>query len=275
VEQQPDGFRISLPRLGLFRVAAIEWLFLGMIAFVCGWFVWFAFVAWSTNTAFGIIWTSFCVTFLALGAYLGALLLSRVTSRAVITVSREQLRIAIHGPLGTRRFGCRPSQVTGIGVGFHLCILSGQQTRQFFGERDREELQWLARVLREGLGVPEHPLPGPDEITVAFALGGWEETKRGFLRVVPGEMLLRHPFYPGFYYRFRAGVESIVRLRRTILPGTSVTLGPSDASCWVGPDGRSALQIKPTGTRLVLTVWDDGQEALPRALARFWGSKEG
>src|SRR5262249_6958798 len=169
---------------------------------------------------------------------------------------------------------CRASQIPGIGVGLQLCILSGWHTRQFFGERDREELEWLARVLREGLGVPEQPLPGPDEIAVAFALEGWEDTQRGFLHVVPGEMFLRHPFSPGFHYRFLAGVESILRLRRTIYPGTSVTLGPSDASCWVGPDGRSALQIKPTGTRFVLTVWDDGQEALPRALARFWGSKE-
>jgi hypothetical protein len=83
-------------------------------------------------------------------------------------------------------------------------------------------------------------------------------------------MVLRDRFGEEVPWTFRAvQPEQVPRMS-----GSTMTLGPTDVTCRVEEDGSTLLQIAPVGKEICLLVWCEDREALPRALARFWGAAE-
>ena len=161
-----------------------------------------------------------------------------------------------------------------------LCICDTRAEVLLFARadpRDAEDFAWMARVSRQYFGLVGNPA-GPDEIPVFFAdmTGTAENDSRpatvrsGFLGVAPGTLTLRDEFgeeVPRYSVAVQDG-ELFVSLSHKI------PLKAIDTLCRVEDDGRAVLQIVPTHGNLFWTIWCDEPDALPRALARFWGAAE-
>jgi hypothetical protein len=146
-----------------------------------------------------------------------------------------------------------------------LCICDTRAEVLLFARadpRDAEDFAWMARVSRQYFGLVGNPA-GPDEIPPATV-------RSGFLGVAPGSLTLRDEFgeeVPRYFVAVQDG-ELFVSLSHKI------PLKAIDTLCRVEDDGRAVLQIVPTRGNLFWTIWCDEPDALPRALARFWGAAE-
>ncbi len=206
-------------------------------------------------------------------AWLLALLLglAQSTRRYECSVSADAVTVRARTLLGEGVVWSWPRRdVKAVGAWNGLWVVAwGRQG--MMQERDGEEVAWLALVLRTVLGVPGSEPPGRHDAAVEIDLPKYRARMPGILRVARGRMTLRHGVAD------RPVLHFVARPRGPLLPvqpvwsGRTLALAPDDLSCRPAEPRGSVLEIEPTGSGFVLRLWSEDPDALPRALARFWG----
>jgi hypothetical protein len=235
-------------------------------------------------------------------------LLFKKSLSATVLVSGEQLVVLAPGDQ-THRWDRDALAAIAAWKGLQIAERSGKNTGLFL-EWDMNELTWLAEVLRRVLQVPEEQPPGPGELAVAFSGTFWDEPTAGLLRVEQATLTLRHPFdrEPFLSFRLGTGVRSWIAPNAVPLAETDIIcrreedgsaclrIAPTGATCYFRSTGQPevrfslgpflhesvALEAGTSPKRRTMAHGQDFQmtircadnEALPRALAQFWGNEE-
>jgi hypothetical protein len=191
----------------------------------------------------------------------------------VFTAGAHGLRV--RGDLTpTSRSEWRREEIIALGAGDGLWVARADGVDHLLEDRDAGEMDWLAGVLREALGVPAELPPRTDEVPVVYAGTHWPRPVLAFLRVRAREMTVRNVWAPAPHIRFRAGEGFSIGRWSHSRSAVVMPLAPTDVICRVGEDGRSRLLIAPTDSTLSLTIESESRDALQEALARFWGAEE-
>ena len=166
------------------------------------------------------------------------------------------------------------SEIEAVGVWSGLWIGAAGRKTCLLSKWNGAGLIWAGHVIRCVLNVPESVAPKPGELAVSFNAPGYPQQSPGILQVSPGRMTLRHGFaaFPPYHFRRLSG--SSVFPVPFVKPGRTLKVIPQDLSCRQGDPKGSVLQIEPTGSRRIFTMWCEEAEGLPRAVARFWGGKD-
>jgi hypothetical protein len=193
--------------------------------------------------------------------------------------------------------------------GLRIATSDGQRTILLM-ERKTEEVVFVAEVARLLLNLNHEPPLGPNDLAVTYQGNFWNDPEDAVLHVEPGWLSLRHPLADSAHLRFRTGGSVF----RCWWFNAAIPLSPDDLICRLETEGNCRLEIAPAqvlaskgsggmpridlaplgrvltlscdlndcqATRLPdrsedlrLTLRCDDPEALPRALARFWGNRE-
>jgi hypothetical protein len=237
--------------------------------------------------------------------------LYRQSRSAMFEISRDRLTVAAPGFVFFQRLRWRRECVRAVAAwkGLQIADTNGAITT-LCPYHSIKELDSLAALLQQILNVPEELPCRAGELSVRYAGSLWDEPVPGVLSVEPGRMSLRHPLDPEPYLRFRSAATSPWPIHSSILLSESdvncrvlddgtmcLRIAPRDArgrfdrgepQIRVGllsallSDGRLTFDAGTTpkryflfheDTSFYLTIWCRDSEALPRALARFWGSQ--
>jgi hypothetical protein len=228
---------------------------------------------------------------------------------ASVTVGGKVLVILEPRWVGSWRhiWNCADIQAIADWQGLQITERSGRTTR-VLTHSTPAELMWLAEVLRRAVQVPEE-LPATErEVSVRYTGPFWPQSRVGFLLAEPGKLTLRHSFDRAPYLCFalkgalREWVapnaipleEHEITCRPQKDGGMALEIAPTEATCRMGKDGLPEIRFKLFGPILYesvsldsrttieipherpfqITIWSADEEALPRALAHFWGQPD-
>jgi len=194
------------------------------------------------------------------------------TRRIEFLVTPERLRVEARGIISPQSWVWERKDIEAIGVLHGIWVAAGERTG-LLEDRDPQELHWVAEALRQLLRVPESAPPGNNELAVFFDVAKILVQTPGLLRVEKGKMTLRHGFANKPRLDFVARPRNPVFSFQPVWLGMALKVSPDDLSCRTHDDG-SELRVEPAGCGLVFHVTSDDPEALPLAVARFWGNTE-
>lgn len=230
---------------------------------------------------------------------------------AIFFISPTRFAVATCGIIANRGFVWPRQRLRHIAAwqGLRVALTDGQRVL-LLKERKTAELIFVAEVARFVLKLNPEPVLGPDELAVTYQGAFWGEPQEAVLHVKAGSMSLRHPLADTAHLRFMAGGS----LLRSWWFSGAIPLLPDDVICRLETEGNCRLEIAPEQVRACkgsggmpridlaplgrvftlsydlndcqptrlpsysvdfrLTLRCDDPEALPRALARFWGARE-
>jgi hypothetical protein len=194
--------------------------------------------------------------------------------RAEGIVTPEALRVTYRNVVRSRTWQWRRPEIEAVGVWGGLWVVAAGKRIRILRKWKGAELPWVGDVVRRTLSVPESVAPKAGELAVVFDAPGCPNRTPGILQVSPGRMTLRHGFATHPPYRFRATERGPLFPVQLVRPGRTLVVIPQDIICRPNDPEGSVLQMEPTGSRVVFKVWCDDPEALPLAVARFWGSDD-
>jgi hypothetical protein len=228
---------------------------------------------------------------------------------AVFEITHERLTIAAPGVVFFQRLRWRRDRLSAVAAwkGLQIADTSGAVTT-LCPYHPLEELAWIAHLLRQLLNVREELPCLLGELPVHYTGSFWDEPVPGVLRVEAGRITLRHPLdpWPHLYFRSAGSArwpgsiplsESDFNCRVLEHGMMCLCIAPRDVHCrldhgrpqirigllgWMLSEARISLDAGITAKRRLLaedrdfhlTIWCQDSDALPRALARFWGSEE-
>ena len=230
----------------------------------------------------------------------------------LIRIDPERLLIDDRGLILQRRHAWKQAQISGIAAwqGLRVRLSDGSQIT-LLPDRDPGELRYVVAVARQSLHIPQEHASDPVDLIVTYRGTFWDDPEDGLLHVEPGRLTLAHPQARKPHLKFVSGDGLIWHW----LASQTMILSPNDVVCRLeeegncrleiapvnvlggkGPRGKPRIDIAPLGrvftlsmdleechaTRLPskreefrLTLRCDDPEALPLAVARFWGNREG
>lgn len=233
---------------------------------------------------------------------------------AFVFINASRFAVGTFGLFGNRDYIWPRERLRSIAAwqGLHIRSTDGRQV-VLLKKRDPLEVRYVAEVARLVLQLPEQAGHDSVDLVVTFEGTFWQEPEEGLLQVAPGCLTLAHPFASKPHLKFVA--SDSVFCHWWFGFGATIALSPSDLLCRQDGAGNYRLEIAPAnvlggkGTlerpridlapmgriftlsfdldhchttrlpaqrepfRLVLHCADP--EALPRAVARFWGNEEG
>lgn len=269
LEPDGDGFTLLLPPVG-FQGQRRSWaLCLAVLVLVTA----FSVAGWAMLGGARNLGERVCsVLFLVMGLVLGRMLVVLVTAhtldaslgRVTLVVAGRRLYAHRRG-LRAREWVWDEGEITALDEELGgLWVAGPGRPQKLFAERDVAELRWVARLLRQALGVSDTPPPRPGEIPVRCTVGPERHVWRGFLRARPGRLAVRHVFSPDIRLPFRTGRP----VRRTHLNEPS-PLEPDNVR-W--PADGHCLEIVFTMVEedYTIQIESDDPGALRAAVAHFW-----
>lgn len=313
IDQRADCTAISLKRVALTELAPDWWLF-ACLALGTGLAVVLLLIVGIAKGAGGGLMCFFGFVVVSMfSSFRPATKLYRQSRGAIFEISRDRFSVWAPGFVFFQRLCWRREYVRAVAAwkGLQIADTSGAITT-VCPYHSLEQLDSLAVLLRQLLNVPEDLPCRAGGLSVRYTGTFWDEPVPGVLNVEPGRMSLRHPLDPQPHLYFRSAATSRSPLHfsvplsesdvncRVLEHGTiCLRIAPRDARCRfdggqpqirVGllslllSDSRISLDpgttpkshfLRDEDTDFYVTIWCQDSEALPRALARFWGSQEG
>jgi hypothetical protein len=311
IDQRPDCTVISLKAAAIAKLLPDSpFVFVAMGAGLALLLLVIVGIAKDTNAA-GLLCPLGCLiigVFFSLGP---AIRLYHRSRGAVFEISRDRLTVAAPGFVFFQRLRWRRDRLGAVAAwkGLQIAETSGTITT-LCPYHPLEELACIAVLMRQLLGLPEELPCRAGELSVRYTGTFWDDPIAGVLSVEPGRMSLRHPLDPRPYLYFRSastprwpGQSSIPLSEsdfncRVLEHGMMcLRIAPRDVRCRFD-QGRPEIQVGLLGRLLTesritldgettpkrylpekeadfeITIWCHDNEALPRALGRFWGSEE-
>jgi hypothetical protein len=195
----------------------------------------------------------------------------QATRRTRITIAEKELTIETAGVFSRKVRTWPVKDVLAVGAWRGLWVSACDGKHVFLKERRDDEIGWVADVLQAELRVTDQTPPEDDEVAVRYDTLNVEGVP-GLLRVEPGQIVVEHGFAREKGYCFRPRRWAGVLPPAPVAAGTTVLVSPEDLTCRPEEGGGSCLEIRTTGKKPRLVLWSDDPEALPRAVATFWGS---
>jgi hypothetical protein len=232
----------------------------------------------------------------AIGTWLGWRYLHDAVADTQLAVTADTLSVVVRGLFRTRHWEWTRAEIVAIQAGDGLEVIGTQRNGTFLVRRPLHELRWLRETLCERLQIRDATPTQPGEIEVFYAFsferGSQEvfelfdlrkttivsEFVRGVLQTKPGRLRLYDPAVPGLQYRFYdvrqagPGLQLLIYLIPLSRP-YGYFLSQEDIWCHTSEAGGACVQIKGYPA-IALTLWCEEKEAIHRALAQFWGSRE-
>jgi hypothetical protein len=269
-EPQPDGFTLRLPPRG-FRGLWQGWVVcLGLLLFITlvtllGGYALAHARTWPDRVGLSalLIFTGVALRPLALAVV--KTLLDESLGRATVVVIGPQLYVHRQGFLFGREWAWEREQIVALDEeGGGLVVLSADGPDVFFRGRDREELRWVAALLRTALQVPADPPSEPGDLVVSCTMAERGEVLRGFLQADAGRLQLRLPF---------CGEEPLLQFHPHGIHGRAAAfaLKPRQLNWYESPDGATCLLINlEEHFGDCLAIWCEDAAALRGAVELFW-----
>ncbi|MBY0528084.1 MAG: hypothetical protein K2R98_32105 [Gemmataceae bacterium] len=197
----------------------------------------------------------------------------RLRCRGEFVIEGHCLTLRVIGPATAWRRDWGPGTVCSIQVKEGLRIRDAVGEVCLLAGREASVLWWVAAQLRRLLSCNESAPAAPGELRVTYDGTGVHGPIPGFLRVVPGRMMLRDPFAERLPLQFIADSgEELMRWLRRRLGLSGVYVSKEEIICRIQDDGATSLQVSQSGLEREFTIWCEDPEQLPRALERFWGA---
>jgi hypothetical protein len=132
--------------------------------------------------------------------------------RSVFTVNENRLQVVtfLGQTVPVRRLQWPRDEIVAVNSCGGLRVITAAKEQSFFLERDPEEIDFVASVLRQALHVPDDVPPRTGELRVHFTGPLWPHSTPGILGFRAGELTLRTPLMatPLFFFRARSGPHS-------------------------------------------------------------------
>jgi hypothetical protein len=269
-EPEPDGFTLRLPPRG-FRGLWQGWIvclallvFVTLVSLLGGYALAHA-RTWPDRVGLSalLIFTGVALRPLALAV--AKTLLDESLGNATLVVIGSQLYVHRQGFLFGREWAWQREQIVALDEeGGGLVVLGEEGPEVFFRGRDREELRWVAVLLRKVLQVPADPRPEPGDLVVSCTMAERGDVLRGFLQAEAGALRLRLPF---------CGEEPLLQFHPHgihVRPA-AFALRPRQVNWYEREDGSTCLVIdleEHFGDNLA--IWCEDTAALRGAVELFW-----
>jgi len=307
IESAADGIKLTFPQ----RAGPLDYtiLLLSTVGalIVAHWFI------GELISAPGLAPTPFFLGMVTLGGLLHAWTrIFDPESIVIMRIAPGQLFVELQGVFRTTKHTWERAQLRTVGAwrGLHIQTRGESTKVVLLKRRESAEQRYVAGLIRDILGILPQQTYGPSDLAVTYTGAFWDEPEEGVLHVEPGRMTLAHPMASKPHLKFMAGGG----LFRCWWFNATIPLSPDDLLCRLETEGTCRLEIAPAqvlackgsggvpridlaplgrvftlscdlhgcqATRLPhraeelrLILRCDDPEALPRAVARFWGNRE-